>query len=577
MLLAKSVVLKSVFADPSEIGDKKKVAREVARALNLKRGRVLNLLKTHKKFVWIARKVGDKEAYLLKRQGIRGIYLTEEPARVYPQGEMAGQLLGFVGVDNHGLEGLEKSFDSYLSGKKRYFWIQRDGKGHILYAPGELQRGSPGKDLILSLDARIQSITEYALAKGVIENQARWGGALVVDVPTGEILAWAQYPFFNPNDYRRSSSSIWRDRIALDQFEPGSTVKPLVVASALQQKIIKPSTLIFCENGKWKFEDIILKDTHRHKWLTVSKIVRYSSNIGAAKIAIGLGARQLYEYFSTLGFGRPLGMPLPGEAKGSLRPYSSWGPVDLATAAFGQGFSVTMLQLAQAYNCLANLGVKVPLHITLIPPQNGPAPTRIFSREVALGVLKMLRDVVEKDGTGTLARIKGVEIGGKTGTSQKAGPEGGYSRDKYVASFVGLMPALSPRFLALVVIDEPKKDIYGGVVAAPVVKHIFEHILAYKGPIPMSRTHPSPGSLPLGSQKGKDSLPRATSISRVPDFKGMCLRQALDILAKKHIVPHIEGKGIWVVGQSPPPGSRWSSSVTLRLKGEGDNSAHNNR
>ncbi len=570
VVLAKSVVLRSVFANPTQIMDARKVADRVSRILNIKRERVYSLLKSRRHFVWIARKIGDREAHLLKEEDLRGIYLTEERSRVYPQGSMAGQLLGFVGIDNHGLEGLEKSFDSYLSGEKQYFKVQRDGKGNILYAPGELTRGRAGKDLILTLDSRIQAITEDALEQGVLENKAKWGGALVVDVPTGQILAWAQYPFFNPNDYRTSSPLIWRNRIALDQFEPGSTIKPLLVASALEERIFKPSSILFCENGRWRFKDVVIRDTHRHKWLSIAKIVRYSSNIGAAKIALKLGPQKLYAYFHSLGLGVPTGLPLPGEARGFIPEPSTWGPVDLAISGFGQGFSVTMLQLAQAYLTIANLGIRVPLCLTISPEEIIAPRTRVFSKEVSIEVLKMLRDVVEKDGTGIYARIKGVEIGGKTGTSQKASPTGGYSKDKYVSSFVGLMPAMHPKFLALVVVDEPQRDIYGGIVSAPVVKKIFEHLLAYKGnPALLPSSEKNGGLSPhLSLDKGNP-----VSISKpgkaIPDFRGMCLRQALEILAIKHIVPEIRGKGVWIGKQYPSPGAKWQRNITLWLKEEG--------
>ncbi len=569
IVLAKSVILKSVFADPMEITNVGATATSLSRILHMRRRRILSLLNSRRHFVWIARKIGDREAHLLKEKGLKGIYITEEKARVYPQGTMAGQLLGFVGVDNHGLEGLEKSFDSYLSGKKQYFKVQRDGKGHIIYAPGELMKGRSGKDLILSLDSKIQAITESALQQGVVENKAKWGGALVVDVPTGQILAWAQYPFFNPNDYRTSSPLIWRNRVALDQFEPGSTVKPLLVASALEEGLFKPSSIIFCENGKWKFEDVEIRDTHKHGWLSVSRIVRYSSNIGAAKIALKLGAQKVYAYFHKVGFGVPTGLPLPGEAKGFLPKYSSLSLVDLATAGFGQGFSVTMLQLAQAYNCIANYGIKVPLSLTIIPSGSTPPRVRIFSEEVAIEVLKMLKDVVERDGTGIYARIKGIEIGGKTGTSQKASPKGGYSKNKYVSSFVGLMPAMHPKFLALVVVDEPRRDIYGGVVAAPVVRKIFEHILAYRGSASILPSFIDKNSLSKGTEPPNRIYSSFSSNPElIPDFRGMCLRRALDILAKKSIVPKVKGKGVWIYKQVPPPRTKWKHPIILWLKEE---------
>ena len=575
MLLAKSIVFKSVFAVPAKIETPKGASLKLARILNTSKNYMLRKLKAKRKFVWIKRKISDKEAEKIASLKIKGIYLTEERGRIYPQQIMAGQLIGFVGLDNKGLEGLEKSFDKVLSGKKEYFLVQRDGRGRTLYAPGQLDKGISGEDVVLTIDSRIQSIAEKAIANGVIKNKGKYGVALVVDVPTGNILAWAQYPFFNPNKFRSSSPSIWRNRIALDMFEPGSTMKPFTIASAIEEGVCDLNKIYYCEKGKWRFKDVVIRDTHPHGWLPVSKIIRYSSNIGAAKIGLELGPSRLFHFLKELGFGQPTHLPLPGEAKGLIRDVSNWTEVDLASISFGQGISVTPLQLVRAYLCIANHGLFVPLH--LLPGTRDSSIKRIISKTTCDKILLALRDVVEKDGTATMARIPGLQVGGKTGTSQKV-ENGKYSKNRYVASFIGIVPALNPRYLAFALIDEPKRSIYGGIVAAPVVKEIFKELI----PLDLFRDKIEQESISVPENKAitvkiNNHIPinqrnKKQNFTKIPDFRGKCLREVFAILSRKQLIPIVKGIGPVVVKQYPAPGSSWKHKKIVLWMGFCDGS-----
>lgn len=344
-------------------------------------------------------------------------------------------------------------------------------------------------------------------------------------------------------------------------------MKPFLVASALEEDLVGPHTIYFCENGDWAFKGETFRDTHDYAWLPVTRIIRYSSNIGAAKIGLELGSKRYYRRLRQLGLGQKTGLPLPAESEGVLRP-PKWNPIDLVSASFGQGFSLTTLQLAQAYLCLANKGLKIPLRLVKHPEQAAFEPQRIFSEAKASRVLRMLEDVVQEDGTGTQARISGIKVGGKTGTAQKAGPEGGYV-EKYVASFIGLFPSRDPEYLVVAVVDEPQKNHYGGVVAAPAVRKVGLELLAYADEfqglqLQQAKVDKTPAPKARRTQSGYSQVRAdlnielaASSGSGVPDLRGLPLRRALELLARRGIMPRIKGSGMVVDGQSPKPGVDW--------------------
>jgi len=567
-LLARSVRVSSIFARPEDVAHPQQTSRVLSRILGIDQARILKSLQAERAFVWIERKVSDKKSFQVQSAQLPGVYLTEEKDRYYPQGHLAGQLIGFVGLDNTGLEGLEQSLDSILVGERREFVAQRDASGQVLYAPGQLGSTLAGEDVRLTIDANLQFSAEQALAEAVEANRAKSGMILAVEVQSGEILAWAHYPFFNPNLYRQSVASQWRNRVALDDFEPGSTLKPLLVAAALEEGATSPRKIYFCENGEWKFQGHRFNDTHEYGWLSLRRVIRYSSNIGAGKIGLDLGAGTYFSYLDRLGLGQETGLPLPGESRGILRRPGQWTDVDLVSASFGQGLSTTALQLARAYLCVASKGVLKPLKLIASPEQDRHEPVRVFATSTAETVLAMLQEVVQEDGTGTQARIEGVSVGGKTGTAQKAIPEGGYGHE-YMASFVGLFPAMNPDYLILGVVDEPKRNHYGGVVAAPAVREVALELVSGSDPEPARQTVRSTRTSTdiradtarfRVTQKASPEKAAASNDGLVPDLRGLSLRQALEVLVQRGVVPRVKGSGVMVTRQEPDPGRAWPES-----------------
>lgn len=591
-VLARSVEVRSVFARPVEIADQAAVIKILREVLGESEPYWSKMIASKRQFVWLSRKITDQQAQAIKKaikeEKIKGLYLTKEYNRVYPFKQLAGQLLGFVGVDDKGLEGLEKAFDSYMTGSSGKAVVQRDAAGRRLYLEGVPDAGLEGRDLHLTIDANIQYFAEESLAKAIAQYEAKWGGCLVVDVPTGEILAWAEVPFFNPNAYREYKPSAWRSRLALDAMEQGSTIKPFVVAAALTEGRTKPDSLYYCEKGKWKFKNVTIRDTSSHEWLTVNKIIRYSSNIGAAKIGLDLGVAKLHGYLARLGFGSRTDLPLLGESRGILRDPSQWSEVDLAAASFGQSFAATGVQMAQAYLVLASGGVLRPLRLVrdtdarvnsqeqesdglgarIAQAAEGP---RIFSEDVTRQIALMMSEVVT-EGSGKRARIAGVSVSGKTGTAQKA--EGASYGEGRMASFAGFIPAENPRYLILVMIDEPTKSVYGGVVAAPVFRYVGTRIMAYKNELPDLGTS-AVGQRGTASGSGAVSSANNSSVALpsspgnidsasedvIPDVRGKSVRSAMELFTQKGIVPRVRGNGQIIVRQEPKAGTPWSAAA----------------
>ncbi|GAU07816.1 penicillin-binding transpeptidase domain-containing protein [Desulfoplanes formicivorans] len=561
-LLAKSVSTYSVFINPAHIRDKRKTVTTLHKIVGGSKKRLNRLVREKSSFVWVARQIGDRQIAQLRKADLPGVYLKKEWMRLYPQGHVAAQLLGFVGIDGKGLEGLERSLDDVLSGSSARQRVQRDAAGAHLYS-GRAQNNVDGATVSLTIDSVIQSVAEDALAESVVTFHGKTGVCLVVEVPTGDILAWAHYPFFDPNQYAKSNARVWKNRMCLDLVEPGSTFKPFVVAAALQHSVCTPDSRFFCEQGEWRIGRNRIRDTHAYETLRVDEIMRYSSNIGMSKIGLALGPERLYRQLRRFGFLGTTDVRVPGEAKGLIRPPQTWTKFDLAAASFGQGVAITPLQLARGYLVLANKGKMRPLRIVR-GIDKAPSTRQVVRRDVAEAVLRMLRDVVEDDGTGKLARIPGVEVGGKTGTAQKPTPKGGYG-DHFLASFVGFIPALEPKYLILVMVDEPHPQHYGGVVSAPVFKKVGMKLLAYRGEAPLQeRTMPVAGetvrdvSIKSPVQRGLNRE-QATD-DKVPDLCGAYLRHAVATMARHGVVPQIMGKGTVVRRQQPKPGSSWNQS-----------------
>ncbi len=589
--LARSVECRSVYARPFEVQDVTATAEKLAAILGLPVEKIYNQLSNEsRKFTWIARKVDDHTATAIRNAKLEGIGLSKEYERVYPFKHMAGQLLGFVGVDDQGLEGLERVFDKHLASVATRQLVQRDAMGRRFFLHSEGQAEPVGRDLRLTLDAQIQFFAEESIAKAVDDYNAAWGGVMVVDAESGDILAWAQYPFFNPNAFGTYAPSQYRNRLAFDSLEPGSTIKPFLVAAALQEKAVTKDSVFDCEGGKWDTLGITIRDTSSKGELPVDQIIRYSSNIGVAKIGQLIGAPTYHKYLSQLGFGERTVVPV-SESKGILRRPQSWTGVDLLSASFGQGISTTALQMSQAYLTLLNGGMYKPLRLVADAEQEeNVKPVRIFNESVTKEVLQMMRDVVHEDGgSGKRARIAGIEVGGKTGTAQKADKKTGTYGAGRMASFVGFAPADKPKYLTLVMIDEPKNVSFGGVIAAPVFQKVTSLAMTYGGDLPdvvfaeasnsplikrgtqlskgargfkVSRA-PSPMFSAITQEKTRrvvySTLPGHMSKANtvVPNVVGKTVRTAVELFARGGIVPVLKGEGQRVVRQTPEPGSEW--------------------
>ncbi|KAB1442141.1 penicillin-binding transpeptidase domain-containing protein [Pseudodesulfovibrio senegalensis] len=567
-ILATSVEAQSVYLRPMEAAKHKQaVIATLSSVLGISKSNLRKRLRSKRNFIWIKRQITDKQASALLKAKLPGVHLTTEYTRLYPNGHLAGQILGFVGVDGKGLEGIEKRFDKHMTPGKAKFVVQRDASGRRLYLDAQGREVNiNGAPVQLTIDRHIQNAAEQALAGAVDEYHGKAGVVVVVEVQSGDILALANYPFFNPNIYRRTKASVRRNRAVTDIFEPGSTMKPLLIAAALQEKVVDPDKLYFCENGRWRVPGKTIRDHHPAAWLPVRKVLRYSSNIGSAKIGMDLGANKYHEYLTALGFGARTGINFPGESSGLVRPPEKWRKLDLAATSFGQSIGVTPLQMAQAFLCLANKGRKKRLNLILDPAAKRDAkdekqPERIVDADVAQTVLSLMEEVVEMDGTGRKARIQGLTVAGKTGTAQKA-VRGGYG-DKYLASFVGLVPGDDPEYLVICMVDEPTKNDYGGTVAAPVVRSVMVDTLAYKGQLPDAAGEAMAEELAVASIPSEElaqtlaPAPHKTAGSTIPDLRGMALRRALEILVNKGIVPVLKGDGTTVSRQKPAAGRPW--------------------
>ncbi|MGL1861278.1 MAG: penicillin-binding transpeptidase domain-containing protein [Pseudodesulfovibrio sp.] len=562
-MLATSVEAKSIYARPFEIENIDVAADTLSRSLNVSRSKIYKRLKSKKKFVWIKRQVTDRESLAVTAADMKGVRLVSEFSRIYPNGHLAGQTIGFVNIDGRGLEGIERVYNERMKPGKAEFVVRRDAKGQRLYLDAQgREMDINGLDVRLTIDTHIQHAAEQALAKSIAKYDARAGIVLVVDVDSGDILAMANQPFFNPNAVRNSKATQRRLRALTDIYEPGSTLKPLLFAAALEEKVIERDTLIDCENGKWKVARKTIRDTHPEKWLPAHKVLRYSSNIGSAKIGMDLGAGVYHDYLTKLGFGEKTNIGLPGESRGILMQPNKWTSVDLAAISFGQGIGTTALQMAKAFLCLANGGVTKELNLVNLPePNRKNTAVRVFSPETAATVLDMMKDVVHEDGTGRSARIPGITMAGKTGTAQKAA-KGGYG-DQYLSSFVALVPAEAPELLVITMIDEPQKANYGSMVAAPVCREITVRTLAYYGKLSETLDSSVAENIhvdELINEPMAESMtaPKAHPMTdKVPNITGLPVRRALELLVKKGIVPVLKGQGMTVKGQQPKAGQPW--------------------
>jgi cell division protein FtsI (penicillin-binding protein 3) len=582
--LALSLEAQSVYARPHRIHDSDAAARALAKILHLNTAEVKQKLTSDKPFVWIKRQISSPEADQIQAVNLEGIGMFYEPHRYYPQGQLAGQVVGFVSRDSEGLEGLELQYNDYIRGETGSSVVERDALGRRVLAQGvEGLSIPPGADVHLTIDNSIQYLAEKELENAVTKNRAKAGVAIVVEPFTGEVLALANYPSFNPNNFSKESSDQRRNRAVADSFEPGSTFKTITAAAALEEGVVGRDDLFYCEMGKYAFGGKIIHDTHPNGWLAFSKILQVSSNIGFTKVAEKLKKDRLFKYIEKFGFGKPTGIDMPGEVSGLLRNVNSWSTIDLATHAFGQGVSVTPMQMAMAYAAVANGGFLMRPYVVgnvvgangEVLVQNQPhVVRRVISEKTAHLLASMLKDVTAEGGTGTMASLEGFEVAGKTGTAQKADlAHGGYAAKKRVASFVGFVPANDPRLVVLVLVDEPEVNVYGGIVAAPAFRDIARGALRQLAVAPQNGT-----PLPAPSRSAETTVRRQAikekdltadaDTSAVPDFIGLSLREAVEKARAMKVRVKMQGSG-YVVRQSPAAGLRWSENGTLILNLQG--------
>ena len=476
-LLAISSPVESVWANPSDVKIDAEQTKKIADLLQLSVEFInQKLANDEREFVYLKRRISPELAAQVMKLGVSGIYLQREYKRYYPAGEVTAHLVGFNGIEDKGQEGFEYAMDKPLSGKAGSRRVIKDRSGHIIEDLVAVKVPQDGHVVVLSIDRRIQYLAHRELVKAVELHHAQAGAAIVLDARTGEVLAMVNVPTYNPNNPINIQGKS-RNRAIVDIFEPGSTMKPMTVSAGLESGLYQPDTKIQTSPGFLKIGPATIHDSHAHGVLTVAEVIQKSSNVGASKIALSLDPKYMWSMFNQMGFGAKTNIGFPGEASGRVRDYKTWRPIEQATMSFGNGISVTLLQLARAYTAFANDGELKP--VSLLKLQEAPVGVQVFSARTAHNMKDMLEMVVLPGGTALKAQVLGYRIAGKTGTTHKLGPHG-YEKNKYVASFVGIAPASNPRLIMAVMIDEPNianDQYYGGVAAAPVFSAVMADTL----------------------------------------------------------------------------------------------------
>lgn len=599
--LALSVEVASIYAHPRRVKEKARTARDLSRILEEKRENILRLLKSKRSFCWIKRKIAPDVAKKVMALDLEGVGVIPETRRYYPGREIAAHLIGFAGTDHQGLEGLEKKYDKHLRGPDYSLIHMRDALGR----PFAISRPNPSgygiRDLILTIDKDIQYKAQQTLKSAVEKTEAKGGHCLVVDPMTGEILAMATVPEFNPNIFSEYSPAQWRNRSVTDCFEPGSTIKAFLLSASLEESVVSPSTKFDCEQGKFKIGGNVIHDTHKYGVLSVSDIVVRSSNIGAIKIGKKLGYKKFTTYLKKLGFGSKTGIDLLGERNGFIRPAKNATAIDQATVFFGQGMTTTSLQLAMAMSAIANGGKLMRPYVvkSIVDRSTGNVEKRrprvvrrVFSQKTAKETARILEGVTGQDGTAPKAAIRGFRVAGKTGTSQKVDPKTKrYSRTKYVAVFVGFVPLEQPKLVILVVVDEPKGSAYGGVVAAPVFRKVgswaLNHLRVNPTKTPSSLAHALQAvsdthvtllrergdNAGTEAQRGPGTNATSGEVGRIadelregslPEFSGLGMREVLKWGRSLGLKVHLEGTGL-AFTQDPSAGTPLQEVVAVSV------------
>jgi cell division protein FtsI/penicillin-binding protein 2 len=612
--LARSSEVKSLYAYPNQIADANSAALRLSKILATEPSEILKRLQsTDKMFVAIKRKLSDQEAEQVEALGLPGLRFVNETKRVYLNGKTAAHVLGFVDVDENGLSGIERYFDEAIRGQNGKLTLKLDALkkpyGH------EIETSVPGSNINLTIDATIQHYAEKALREGVRKSNARGGAIVMMKPATGEILALASYPTFDPNDLSDSTDLQKRNRAIETAFEPGSIFKIVAYAAALDERLITPDSMINCENGMMMINGRKIQDTHPHGDLTATQALAQSSNVAAIKIGQKLGYERFARYVDLFGFGRRTKIELPAESRGILRDVKTWTP----TIPIGYGISVTAVQAAAAFSTVANGGLWVQPHLVkntttdhgeILSEYQGES-RQVIRAETAATLKSMLEGVVVR-GTAKAAQMEGYRAAGKTGTTKKANGRGGYMQGKYVATFVGFAPIANPEIVCIVSIDEPVGAYYGGDVAAPIFAQAVSHALQILGVAPENSSEssfvaggvktfevphlveegPTPAQTLAASEKESPDAPTQTADSAskvgpnkeatnralankkapqgsgeivVPDLSGRGIREAVALCASRGLKIQASGEGI-VNGQSPPPGTYVAKEAICRVR-----------
>lgn len=579
--LAMSSTAYSLYADPKILEKRKPLAKALAKELGVTPESVYGKIKDgSKRFVWIQRMLEEDKANKIKSWNIRGLSFVEEWKRVYPNESLLAHTLGFLGSEGQGLEGLEKAFETDLKGNAKKVSVRRDARGRPLIADGLLFTENPdGNEVKLTIDSDIQYNLENELSQAVQAYEADSAVGVILDADTSAVVAMSSVPTFDVNNAMKTSADVRRDKVATDAFEPGSTLKAIVIAAALRQNLVAPNTKFFCENGSFKIGDKVIHEAETHESfgnLTVSEILAVSSNIGTTKIAFKMGDDSLRQGLLDFGFGSRLGLDLPGEARGTVQALP-WRPHLLSNISFGHGIAVTPLQMANAYAAIANGGIlNTPFIVQSIRDsetgqvremQQKPI-RRVLTPEQASQMRLMLSAVTAEGGTGKKARVPGFIVAGKTGTAQKVNPNGrGYIKGGYISSFAGFIPANNPKFVIFVALDHPRKGFYGAQVAAPIFSRVASYVVRKEGLAPMLLTEKNilpqkRKAIKMDGEKSRglatvtegDIVATSLELGVVPDVTTMTLREVLRRFNGKDISVKFRGQGV-VTGVEPPVGA----------------------
>ena len=501
LILASSIPAQAIWAFPEEVSQQADHAKLAAMAkllgMSLKDVQA-KLADDEKTFVYIKRQVDEDIAKKIADLRIAGIYQRKEYRRQYPEGAAMAHIVGFTDIEDKGLEGIERTFNEQLAGRIGSRRVIRDRLGRVVESVGDGVPPVDGRDLHLTIDSKIQYFAWQKLRSAVEAQRAKGGSVVVLDVQTGEVLALANYPSYDPNNRKNLTGEQLRNRALTDIYEPGSTMKPVTVALALEQKKVTPQTVIATDPGKLTIQGATIGDVHNYGTLTVSGVIQKSSNVGVAKVAQRLSGQDMWENFRHIGIGQKPDLPFPGIASGRLRPWKSWRPIEHATMSYGYGLSASLFQITRAYSVFARDGVLMPVSLVRegaadtsgkFHPTDSSAGVRVYRPDVAKDVMRMLHLVTSPGGTAQQAQTSGYSVGGKTGTARKQVGKN-YSENHYRASFVGVAPIETPRVVVGVMIDEPQGSIYGGAVAAPVFSEVVQQTLRLLGVAPDMSVQP---------------------------------------------------------------------------------------